>query len=71
MIAFRGNVFADPAGLVRFISRRANTCKLRPDQKLVFRRDWETPHERLVGVRALVGELAKIATGKGAAAGKR
>jgi transcription-repair coupling factor (mfd) len=70
VIAFRGNVFADPAGLVRFIARQANTCKLRPDQKLVFRRDWETSKDRLKGVRGLVGELAKIAMGKAAVRAK-
>jgi len=61
VIAFRGNTFADPAGLVRLINRRLEAFKLRPDHKLVYRSAWETPPARLKGVRNLIGELAKLA----------
>jgi transcription-repair coupling factor (superfamily II helicase) len=64
VISFRGNAFANPDGLVRFIARHAAACKLRPDHKLVFKRDWETPGDRLVGVRQLTGDLAAIALGR-------
>jgi transcription-repair coupling factor (superfamily II helicase) len=46
---------------VSFISKQAVACKLRPDQRLVYRRAWEVPAERLAGVRDLVRALAKIA----------
>ena len=32
-----------------------------PDQKLVFRADWEVPAQRLKGVRGLAQELAQVA----------
>jgi len=61
VVGFRNNDFANPAGLVEFFNKQAGTAKLRPDHKLVYRRQWNTPNERLDGVRHLVNELAKIA----------
>ena len=60
-VSFRKDDFANPAGLVEFITRNKGTAKLRPDHKLVFMRQWGTPAERLEGARFLAGELAKIA----------
>jgi transcription-repair coupling factor (superfamily II helicase) len=62
VVAFRDNQFANPAGLVAFIGRNALSAKLRPDHRLVYRRDWEVPAKRLLGVRHLLSELAKVAT---------
>ena len=63
VIAFRDNAFARPAALVAFIARQGTTFKLRPDHRLVYRRTWETPADRLKGVRDLTRALAKIAAG--------
>ncbi len=63
VVGFRGNAFAAPSGLVAFIARHGGACKLRPDHKLVFRRDLETAKDRLIGVRELVSDLARIAEG--------
>ncbi|MBL6946082.1 MAG: transcription-repair coupling factor [Rhodospirillales bacterium] len=62
VISFRNNEFANPAGLVAFISNQVGTAKLRPDHRLVFMRHWETPASRLTGVNRLMTEMAKIAT---------
>lgn len=62
-VAFRGNDFANPAGLVALIGKQAGTMTLRPDHRLVLRRSWETPGDRLAGVRRLVSDLAAIAAG--------
>jgi transcription-repair coupling factor (superfamily II helicase) len=61
VVGFRENTFPNPQGLVGFISRQAVSYKLRPDQRLIYRRSWEVPAERLMGVRDLVRALAKIA----------
>jgi transcription-repair coupling factor (superfamily II helicase) len=61
VISFRHNKFANPAGLVAFISDQVGTAKLRPDHKLVFMRGWESPKERLQGVRLLMRDIAKVA----------
>ena len=60
-LAFRNNQFAQPLKLVQFIAAHAGTMKVRPDQKVVVTRDWPTPDERLAGVKALLGQLAKLA----------
>ncbi|MBT3358455.1 MAG: transcription-repair coupling factor [Rhodospirillales bacterium] len=62
VISFRNDTFANPAGLVAFISNQVGTAKLRPDHRLVFMRHWETPASRLTGVNRLMMEMAKIAT---------
>jgi transcription-repair coupling factor (superfamily II helicase) len=61
VIAFYGDRFANPLGLVRFIEENGATAKLRPDQRLVFMRNWDTAPERLKGVSALLHRLAAIA----------
>jgi transcription-repair coupling factor (superfamily II helicase) len=61
IVTFRDNSFANPAGLVEFINKRAGIAKLRPDHKLVYKREWDTPEERMKGVHQLVHELARVA----------
>jgi transcription-repair coupling factor (superfamily II helicase) len=60
-LSFRNNAFAQPLKLVQFIAAHSGTMKVRPDQKLVVTRDWPTPEERLAGIKALLGQLAKLA----------
>ena len=58
MIAFRGNAFAEPAALIKMIAGDGSLAKVRPDQRVVFIRDWEAPSDRLrgvAGVTSLVG----------------
>jgi transcription-repair coupling factor (superfamily II helicase) len=61
VIALRGNRFANPAGLVELIQRHAGTLKLRPDQKIVYLRNWEDEKIRLEGVAKLLRALVRIA----------
>ena len=61
VVALRGNRFANPAGLVEMIQKNAGTLRLRPDQKLVYLRNWEDEKERLAGVARLMQALVKIA----------
>jgi transcription-repair coupling factor (superfamily II helicase) len=57
----RDNRFANPAGLVDLIQRNAGTLRIRPDQKIVYLRNWEDAKARLTGVAKLAQALAKIA----------
>ena len=61
VISLRDNRFANPAGLVELIQRHAGTLKLRPDQKIVYLRDWHDAKTRLTGAAKLAQALAKIA----------
>ena len=63
VVAFRDNVFANPDGLVAWLARdvKDGSAKLRPDMKLVFRRDWDQPEDRLKGATTLLRQMVKIA----------
>lgn len=61
IIAFRNNDFANPGGLVLFMQQQAGTVQLRPDHKLVYRRGWQKPEQRVLGVTRLMRELVSIA----------
>jgi transcription-repair coupling factor (superfamily II helicase) len=61
VLAFRGERFANPAGLVAFLQSQANTAKLRTDHRLVVQRQWDEPRERLRGVTNLMRQLADVA----------
>jgi transcription-repair coupling factor (superfamily II helicase) len=62
VVAFRNDTFANPEGLIAFITENAGTVKVRPDQKLALRRVWERPAERLGGAARLAADLAAIAS---------
>jgi transcription-repair coupling factor (superfamily II helicase) len=63
VIAFRGNVFANPAGLLAWISGEGDDARVRPDQKVVVMRDWETAEQRLKGTAVVLAEFARLADG--------
>ncbi|SEQ86490.1 transcription-repair coupling factor [Faunimonas pinastri] len=61
VVAFRKNEFANPAGLVRYIGEQGTMAKLRPDQRIVFIRDWKTGDDRLKGVATVLTRLVRLA----------
>jgi transcription-repair coupling factor (superfamily II helicase) len=67
VIAFRDNAFAQPERLVAFIRTHGAAAKVRPDMKVVFLQEWETPEERLEGTGTIMQQLAELAEGRKAA----
>jgi transcription-repair coupling factor (superfamily II helicase) len=67
VITFRDNKFAHPDRLVLFIRKHGQAAKVRPDMKVVFFQDWETPEERLAGTTDILRQLANLAESKKAA----
>ncbi len=61
VVGFRGNSFADPAGLVSFINANSARTKLQADHRLVYKADWDSIEDRLKGARWLARELADLA----------
>ena len=61
VITLRGNRFANPQGLVELIQKNSGTLRLRPDQRLVYLRNWDDEKERLAGVARLMHALVKLA----------
>ena len=47
MVTFRDDTFPNPMGLVGLIQKNHAVWKLRPDQKIVVKGEWDTPDERL------------------------
>jgi transcription-repair coupling factor (superfamily II helicase) len=61
VLSFYKDRFSHPERLVDFIQAQVGTVKLRPDHKLVYRRQWSDPDARIKGITHLMKELAKIA----------
>jgi transcription-repair coupling factor (superfamily II helicase) len=61
VVQFRDKTFADPAGLVKMIAEQGSMAKIRPDQSVVFIRDWPNPEKRLAGAAVVMTQLARLA----------
>jgi transcription-repair coupling factor (superfamily II helicase) len=59
VLSFRGNVFSNPAGLVRWLSSKGGLVRLRPDHKLAISRDMDVK-TRLKFARDTLGALDQI-----------
>ena len=56
-----GNQFANPTGLLAFIDKSKGAAKVQPDQKILFKGDWEKDAVRLKAVRKIASDLAALA----------
>jgi transcription-repair coupling factor (superfamily II helicase) len=60
VVSFRADHFANPGGLVTFIQKNQIAWRLRPDQKVVIKGEWETSRQRLAAAERILSELAKL-----------
>jgi transcription-repair coupling factor (superfamily II helicase) len=67
VLSFRDNSFANPEGLISYINKHAVGAKVRPDMKVVFFDEWDTPDARIKGAAEILRALTAIAA-KGAKA---
>jgi transcription-repair coupling factor (superfamily II helicase) len=67
VLAFRDNIFSNPDGLISYIAKHPEGARVRPDMKVVFFDEWETPQARLKGAAGILRALVGIAE-KGAKA---
>ena len=61
VVTFRGDHFANPAGLVAFIQQHPMAWRLRPDQKLSVKGEWATPKARLAAAERVLADIARLA----------
>jgi transcription-repair coupling factor (superfamily II helicase) len=61
VLAFRDNTFANPEGLIAYITKHPEGARVRPDQKVVFFDEWDSPPERLKGATGILRALVGIA----------
>jgi transcription-repair coupling factor (superfamily II helicase) len=67
VLSFRDNIFSNPEGLIRYIGKHPEGARVRPDMKVVFFDEWDSPKERLKGATGILRTLVGIAE-KGAKA---
>jgi len=63
-LAFRDNSFANPTGLVKWVTSQGSLARVRPDMKIVLIDDFEALKDRLEGALATMREIARIAKRK-------
>jgi len=61
VVTFRNDDFRNPMGLIQFVAKNSVAWKVRPDNKVVVKGEWETPKQRLDAAEKVLAELAKLA----------
>jgi transcription-repair coupling factor (superfamily II helicase) len=61
VLSFRDNIFANPDGLISYIAKHEVGARVRPDMKVVFFDEWESPKARLRGANGILRALAGLA----------
>lgn len=61
VIQFRENNFANGVGLIKWIGEQGSMAKIRPDQSVVFIRDWPGAEQRINGAATVMTQLVKLA----------
>ena len=63
VVTFRNDDFKNPGGLIQFVAKNQVAWKVRPDNKVVVKGEWETPVQRLDAAEKVLAELARLAAG--------
>jgi transcription-repair coupling factor (superfamily II helicase) len=61
VVSFRDDQFKNPLGLIQFVQKNQISWRVRPDNKVVVKGEWETPEQRLNAAEKVLTELAKLA----------
>jgi len=61
VVSFRNDFFKNPGSLIAFVAKNPIAWKVRPDNKVVVKGEWETPKQRLDAAEKVLAELAKLA----------
>lgn len=61
IVTFRKNQFANPEGLINYLSVYPDRVRLRPDHKLVHQGSWDDAEDRLAGAAQISRKLSEIA----------
>ena len=61
VVTFRSDEFKNGLGLVQFVQKNQVAWRIRPDQKVVVKGEWETPLQRLNAAERVLSELARLA----------
>lgn len=64
IISFHNNAFANPAGLIKYVTEQGSFAKVRPDMRVVFVRNVEDISDRLKSTSTILRNLVSIAEKK-------
>jgi transcription-repair coupling factor (superfamily II helicase) len=59
--SFRNDIYANPLALMQFVAKNNIVWKVRPDQKVVVKGEWDTPAQRLDAAEKILTQLVKLA----------
>ena len=59
--SFRNDIYANPLALMQFVAKNNIVWKVRPDQKVVIKGEWDTPAQRLDAAEKILAQLVKLA----------
>jgi transcription-repair coupling factor (superfamily II helicase) len=59
--SFRNDSYANPLGLMQYVGKNSLIWKVRPDQKVVIKGEWDTPAQRLDAAEKILAVLARLA----------
>jgi transcription-repair coupling factor (superfamily II helicase) len=61
VVSFRNDDFKNPGALIEFVAKNQVAWRVRPDNKIVVKGEWETPEQRLNAAERVLSELARLA----------
>ncbi|MCA6325571.1 TRCF domain-containing protein, partial [Phenylobacterium sp.] len=61
VVSFRNDTFENPVGLVQHVQKNAVSWRIRPDNKVVIKGEWETPAQRLSAADMILKALTDLA----------
>ncbi|HEX7945284.1 MAG TPA: transcription-repair coupling factor [Phenylobacterium sp.] len=61
VVSFRNDFVKNPGSLIAFVAKNQMAWRVRPDNKVVVKGEWETPKQRLGAAERILTELAKLA----------
>jgi transcription-repair coupling factor (superfamily II helicase) len=61
VVSFRNDDFKNPGALIDFVGKNQVAWRVRPDNKVVIKGEWETPEQRLGAAERVLTELARLA----------
>ncbi|WP_304170407.1 transcription-repair coupling factor [Phenylobacterium aquaticum] len=61
VVSFRNDEFKNPLALVQFVQKNQVAWRIRPDNKVVVKGEWETPEQRLGAAERVLAELSRLA----------
>ena len=59
--SFRNDLYANPLALMQFVAKNNVVWKVRPDQKVVVKGEWDTPAQRLDAAEKILAQLVTLA----------